>query len=329
MKTVMVTGATGLIGARICERLIRQGDKVRALARNPESADALALRKLGVEITPGDISDPACVRGATEGTDGVIHSAALRGLPGATIAASLPPNTIGTMNVLAAAVAAGGVPVVQVLTSTFFDAWDAPLTETSPLDLLCRNTDPYSVTKRLAYVEGLARVAGGQDIRFMLPGAGYGPTVCLENAMFHPNFNDRLARAIRGELAPEMPLSVPYVLADDCAYVCVAALEKGVTGERYMAFGRQQDVGTLASICNRACEIAGVAHRVDEVPRERLDDPDVVAKYGVTMTTLAKRRAPDPLFDSRFTEERLGYVPTPLDDGLAMTIDWMRRNSFI
>jgi nucleoside-diphosphate-sugar epimerase len=328
MKTVMVTGATGLIGAMICERLIRQGDKVRALARKPDSADAIALKGMGVEIVPGDVSDLADVRKATAGTDGVIHSAALRGLPGATIANSLPPNLIGTMNVLTAA-AEAGLPVVQVLTSTFFAASDKPLSETSPLDLVCQNVDPYSLTKRWAFAEGFTRVASGQDIRFMLPGAGYGPTPCLENAMFSPSFNDRIAKAIRGELAPQMPMKTPYVLADDCAYVCIAALERGVKGERYIAMGRSGDVDTLANICNHACKIAGVSHRVEEVPRERLDDPDVVAKYGATMTSLGKRRQPDPMFDSSFTEQRLGYVPTPLEDGLKLTIDWMREHRFI
>ncbi len=60
-----------------------------------------------------------------------------------------------------------------------------------------------------------------------------------------------------------------------------------------------------------------------------LDDPAILAKYGPTMTSLGKRNYPKPFFDSSFTEKRLGYVPTPLDQGLAVTIDWMRRNKII
>ena len=228
MKTVLVTGATGMIGANVCQQLINQGDRVRALARTPEAPDAMALRELGVDVFPGDIADLDAVVSATEGVDGVIHSAALRGVPGATIANSLPPNVIGTINVLTAAWMVGGPPVVQLLTSTFFNTWDAPRSEVSPLDLLFRNRDPYSVTKRLAYLEGIARVHAGQDIRFMSPGAAYGPSPCMDNAMLHPNFNTHIAMAIRGEVEPQMPMLVPYVLADDCAYVCIAALEKGV-----------------------------------------------------------------------------------------------------
>ena len=216
-----------------------------------------------------------------------------------------------------------------MLTSTYFDMWDKSLTETSPVDMMFRNTDPYSLTKRLAFLEGMQRVAQGQDIRFMLPGGGYGPSPCLENGMFHPSFNSRIAGAIRGGMDPQIPLPVPFVLADDCAWVCIAALEKGAKGERYMAMGRQQDIDTIANTCSRACELAGVAHRVEEVPKARLDDPAILAKYGPTMTSLGKRNYPKPFFDSSFTEKRLGYVPTPLDQGLAVTIDWMRRNKII
>ena len=329
MKTVLVTGATGLIGSNICEQLIKRGDKVRVIARKPESPDALALRKLGVEIVAGDITDAKCVQKATEGVAGVVHSAALRGIPGATNENSLGPNTIGTINVLSAAWAAGNVPVVQVLTATYFDGYSKPMSESAPLDKRFLNTDPYSTTKRLAYVEGYVRVKEGQDIRFMLPGAGYGTTPCHENGMFHPSFNSRIRLAIKGELNAQMPMPVPYVTAEDCAFVCIAALDKGTAGERYMAYGRLQDADTIANICNLACQIAGVKHRVEEVPKAKLDDPEIVKKYGPTMTTLGKRDYPKPLFDSSFTQKRLGYVPTPLDEGLAVTIEWMRKHRFI
>ena len=238
-------------------------------------------------------------------------------------------NVMGTLNVLSAAACLGGIPVVQVLTTTFFDMWDKTLTEHSTLDLVLRNTDAYTITKRLAYVEGVARVNDGQDIRFMMPGAVFGPSICVEKAMIRPSFNDRIASAIRGEISELIPIPVPYVLADECAYVCIAALEKGAKGEKYIAHGRQEDVGTIAKTCNRACELAGVAHRVHDVPKEKLDDPDIIAKYGATMTTLAKRTYPDPFSDSSFTQKRLGYVPGPLDDGLELTIDWMRRRKII
>jgi dihydroflavonol-4-reductase len=327
--SVLVTGGTGLIGSNICIQLIERGIEVRTLARDPGNADSQRLRALGVEMVRGDIADLASVEQAVEGVVGVIHSAAMLGRPGATIAEGLSSNVLGSIHVLTAAARAGGIPVVQLLTSTFFDMWASSLTEFSPLDLLYRNTDPYSVTKRLAFVEGAARAGAGQDVRFMIPGAAFGPSPCVEKAMIRPSFNDRIASAIRGELSEQIPLQVPFTSVRDCAFVCIAALEKGARGERYIAMGRAQDVGTISDTCNRACHIAGVDHRVRDVPKTMLDDPEVVQKYGVTMTTLGKRTYPTPFFDTSFTELRLGYVPTPLDEGLGITIEWMRGQKII
>ena len=57
---VLVTGATGLLGSHLAERLDAEGDHVRALVR-PESRTDF-LDALGVEIVRGDLTDPACVR---------------------------------------------------------------------------------------------------------------------------------------------------------------------------------------------------------------------------------------------------------------------------
>jgi dihydroflavonol-4-reductase len=329
MKTVLVTGATGLIGSNICIQMMEKGDKPRTIARNPNADDANQLRKIGVEVVPGDISDMKSVQAAMKGVDGVIHSAAMLGRPGANITEGFNSNVLGSINVYTAAVALGGLPVVSLLTSTFFDMWDKTLTESSPLDLMFRNNDAYSITKRLAYVEGVARVADGQDIRFMIPGAAYGPSPCIEKAMIKPSFNDRLASAIRGEMKEQIPLPVPYVYAPDCAFVCIGALEKGEKGKIYIAMGRQAELRTIAANCNRACELAGVSNRVHDVPKDKLDDPEIVKKFGETMTTLGKRTYPQPFFDTSFTEKSLGYKPTALDDGLKVTIDWFRKNKII
>ena len=93
MKTVLITGATGMIGANICERLIDQGDRVRAIARKPDAPDAIALRAMGVDVVAGDIVDLDSVQQATDGVDGVIHTAALRGSARARRSPTACPRT--------------------------------------------------------------------------------------------------------------------------------------------------------------------------------------------------------------------------------------------
>jgi nucleoside-diphosphate-sugar epimerase len=72
--TALITGATGLVGSHIAERLIAEGWVVRGLVRTNEGT--AALRELGVTPVPGDVLDAdAFARGAL-GCDVVFHAAA-------------------------------------------------------------------------------------------------------------------------------------------------------------------------------------------------------------------------------------------------------------
>ena len=261
MKTIYVTGATGILGANVCTQLMAKGYKARASVRDMTNSDAIALRDAGVEIVPGDLKDRDSLSKAIEGAEGVIHSGAMLGRPGATWEEGYATNVVGTMNLLSAAAEVGNVPVVQVLTTTFFDS-SKTFSEDSALDLTCAFMDVYTVTKRLAYLEGMGRVREGQDIRFMVPGAIYGPSICVEKANWTNTFNDRFIKAIRGEMPKQLPLPMPWSTADDCAMVCVAALEKGVAARRDRpgagaSAALVTTISSAASACARArCSLA-------------------------------------------------------------------------
>ncbi|MFJ3219553.1 condensation domain-containing protein [Kitasatospora sp. NPDC086801] len=70
--TVLLTGATGGVGAAVLQELMAQGRPVRALVR-PESAHLPALH--GAELAEGDLADLDSLRRAVEGVDAVIHAA--------------------------------------------------------------------------------------------------------------------------------------------------------------------------------------------------------------------------------------------------------------
>lgn len=69
MKTTLVTGATGGIGAAVVRRFRDQGDEVIAVGRDPEKTKALDARPVIVDLTqPDDIAAallPRCPRPST------------------------------------------------------------------------------------------------------------------------------------------------------------------------------------------------------------------------------------------------------------------------
>jgi nucleoside-diphosphate-sugar epimerase len=70
---VFLTGATGYIGGAVCDVLVRGGHAVSALAR--PSAKAQMLKRKGVEVLTGDLSDIAVNREALTGFDAYVHTA--------------------------------------------------------------------------------------------------------------------------------------------------------------------------------------------------------------------------------------------------------------
>ena len=71
MDGVLVVGATGRQGGAVARHLRARGVRVRALARNPESAKARALSAEGIEIVQGDLNRPDTLVAALSGVDGL------------------------------------------------------------------------------------------------------------------------------------------------------------------------------------------------------------------------------------------------------------------
>jgi nucleoside-diphosphate-sugar epimerase len=73
----LVTGATGLVGSRLLEELLRRHEPVRALVR--DSGRARAFQEQGAEVISGDVRDPATFEGALDDVGVVHHCAAVVG----------------------------------------------------------------------------------------------------------------------------------------------------------------------------------------------------------------------------------------------------------
>jgi 2-alkyl-3-oxoalkanoate reductase len=153
---VVVTGANGLVGSRICVALVERGATVRALVRRPGAAPALE----GVEEQVGDFGDPDFAADVVKGASAVVttvhpmgtdrenqHRVAVEGTP-----------------VLARAARDAGVArLVHISTAAVYDRSPeaGDIDEASPL--VGDDADAYAVTKRdtdaaLAGIDGLTRV---------------------------------------------------------------------------------------------------------------------------------------------------------------------------
>lgn len=70
-RTILITGATGHQGGATARTLKGSGFRLRALTRKPDSEQAAALARQGIEIVKGDLDDERTLRDALTGVWGV------------------------------------------------------------------------------------------------------------------------------------------------------------------------------------------------------------------------------------------------------------------
>jgi uncharacterized protein YbjT (DUF2867 family) len=99
---LLLTGATGLVGSALLQRLLADGTPVRCLVRDPRRLGAQRVR---VQIAMGDLTNPPSFRNALRGVDTVVHLAAsIRDQPRGSIEEL---NGIATWRMVEAAERAG------------------------------------------------------------------------------------------------------------------------------------------------------------------------------------------------------------------------------
>lgn len=151
-KTVLVTGADGFIGSHLVERLLEEGNKVKAFVfYNSFNSwgwlDTLPKDKLAqIEIFAGDVRDPNGMRTALKGVDIIYHLAALIAIPYSYHSPDnyVDTNVKGTLNVLQAARDSNAERILVTSTSEVYGtAMYVPIDEKHPK----QGQSPYSATK--------------------------------------------------------------------------------------------------------------------------------------------------------------------------------------
>lgn len=94
-ETILVTGGSGLIGARLLPRLVAAGMNCRALLRSGKEVSA------GVTVLEGDLFDPASLEEAMKEVSAVVHLAAVFRSPDTDLI--WKSNLEGTRNLINAA----------------------------------------------------------------------------------------------------------------------------------------------------------------------------------------------------------------------------------
>jgi nucleoside-diphosphate-sugar epimerase len=230
---VLVTGASGHVGANLVHRLLDDGHEVRCLAM--PGANNEALDGLEVEIVEGDLRDADAMQRAVSGCARVFHAAAKISTLNATAGEErelYDINVLGTRNIVRAALDKGVARVV--LTGSFsavgYDPSDPskPSNEDMPFYPF-GHVMPYARSKALSELEALRAVADGLDVVIATSCACIGPYDYLPSRM-----GRTMIDFAHGRLRAYIPGGFMFVRAADLVEGHLLAMEKGRTGHKYI-----------------------------------------------------------------------------------------------
>jgi NAD dependent epimerase/dehydratase len=311
-RHVLVTGAAGFIGSHLTEELVREGASVRAFVRYNSRNDygwlEVADQRLvaEAEIFRGDLGNPEAARRATSGCDVVLHLGALIPIPYSYQHPRefVTANIEGTINVLEAVRDAGVSRMVHTSTSEVYGTpLRVPIDESHPL----HPQSPYAATKVGADQLALTYHRSFETpVVIVRPFNTFGPRQTARAVI--PTIISQALASETIKLGATAPTRDFLFVADTVRGIMRCAERPGVEGEVFnLGTGSEIAVGAVAEKVLAA--VGSDAAIVDA--SDRLRPPDSEVERLVADCTKANEQ-----LDWRHTVE--------FDEGLQLTIDWMR-----
>ncbi|WP_413207342.1 hopanoid-associated sugar epimerase [Rhodospirillum sp. A1_3_36] len=329
--TVLVTGASGFVGAAVARALLARGETVRVLARATSSPRN--LDRLDVEVVRGDLTDGASLSKAVQGIDGLYHVAADYRLWTLDPASMFRANVEGSVNIIRAAAEAGAKRIVYTSSVAVLKphADGTPADERTPTtaaDMI----GPYKLSKFKAEEAVRALVAEtGAPVVIVNPSTPIGP------GDVKPTPTGRLiVEAATGKVPAYVDTGLNVAHVDDVAMGHLLAFDRGEIGERYILGGEDMALRDILAVVARLCRrkpprislphdlIVPIAWGAETWARiTRQEKEPFVTLDGLRM---ARKRM---FFSSAKARSDLGYDHRPAERALEDAVTWFGQNGYL
>ena len=324
-KPVLVTGASGFVGAAVARALLARGRKLRVLVR-PQS-DRRNIAGLDVEPRIGSLEDGASLAAALEGCGALYHVAADYRIWVKDERQMYRANVDGTRLLMEAALAQGvsGIVYTSSVAVLGIIGDGTPSDENTP-SALADMIGPYKRSKYLAeeVVRDLVRTRG-------LPAVIVNPSTPVGPGDVKPTPTGRIiVDAASGKMPAFVDTGLNIVHVDDVAAGHLLAEERGTPGERYILGGEDM---SLAEILKRIALLVGRKPPTIRVPIPAIWPLAVASEAWARvsgkeplLTIDGLRMAKKKMFFSSAKAERvLGYRARPAQVALADAVAYFRE----
>ena len=321
--TVVITGASGHVGANLVRALIDKDRPTRCLVH----VHCQALGGLDTEIVQGDMRDPDSLCRAFEGADVVYHLAACISLSMSDWPVLESVNVLGTRNVVEACLRTGVRRLVHFssIHAMVQEPFFTPVDELRPLAEY-RHYPPYDRSKAAAEREVRCGIEKGLDAVIINPTAIIGPHD------YQPSyFGEALLSLAQHRLPALVTGGFDWVDVRDVVEGAMRAEKQAPAGAKYLLSGHWVSM----------CDIAAMVAEITGVSATRFTFPLWMAHLGVPIVNIMSRlNGKRPLYTSvslralksnrHISHEKaareLGYRPRPFRETLVDTLRWFEEN---
>lgn len=322
---VLVTGVTGFLGGCVAARIAAAGHAVRGFARDPAR---WTDRPASAEVVRGDVLDASALRAAAASCHAVVHCAAIVKAWAKDKTEFDRVNIGGLRNVLGAANAESAR---LLYTSSFLALGPTDgrtFDEDTPHAPGAARND-YERTKWAADLVAREAARSGARIVRLYPGVVYGPGSITAGNHVVQNLVHHSRGQVPGLLgAGDRRMSFAFV--DDVASGFVAALERAKDGSAYILGGDNRTLLELFSAFEAETGIAppkiripyALARAAGRFQRWRAD---VFGAEPKLTDEVVRIYSHEWAYSSDRAKAELGYRVTPLSEGIARTVAWLRE----
>jgi nucleoside-diphosphate-sugar epimerase len=313
LARVLVTGATGFIGRRICCELSRRGHTVRALLRDSRAAGDLDAELVAV----GDLRTTRSWSAALDGVDAIVHAAARVHVMNDTTDDPLSQFraiNVHTTEALARAAAVAGVKrfvyVSSIKVNGDATTFDAPFTTADPPNPV----DPYGISKWEAE-QVLRRISEetSLEVAIVRPPLVYGPGVRANFLRLMRLVHERTVLPLRSVRNARSLIYVDNLVS--ALLACATA--PAAAGQTYLV--RDAEDLSTPELVRRIALAVGVTARLVPIPIPLLRMSGALAGRAMEVDRLTGSLR----VDSSHIQNSLGWSPPfGVDEALAETARW-------
>ena len=328
MKTALITGGSGHVGANLVRELTARDYKVRCIDFD---GDHRAFDGYTVELIKGSVTDIESLDKAFAGVDVVFHTAAIISLERKNRNLIRSVNVDGTKNVCEVALKHNVKKLIHFSSVDAFirEPLDDPLLEDRPL-VVDPNTVPYDLSKADAQRIVLDFCNKGLDASIIHPSGIFGPND------FKPSlFGQEFIKIANGKRPYSINVGYDYVDVRDLCTTAVNCVEQGRSKQNYIVGGNYMDFVYMADIISDELGKKLLRGTLPfftiylSLPFYFLQSIMSNSPRAITLDSIHTIKVQNKNIPSKLSKDELGHYPRPVVETISDTIRFFKDSKFI